>query len=156
MMEKKTVEDLVLRHIEGSELFLVDVHIGSGNTIQVHVDSFEGVSIDTCVEISRFLNSQLDRDTEDYSLEVSSPGLGAAFRVKQQYEKNVGRNIEVLMNDGSSARGKLLNVGEDGITMEAEEKQALKGNPKKKKTIKKELIIGFKDIKTAKAIISFK
>ena len=156
MIEKNTVEGLVLKHIEGSGIFLVDVHIGSGNTILVHVDSFEGVSIDTCVEISRFLNGKLDRDAEDFSLEVSSPGLGSPFRVKQQYEKNVGRTIEVLMNDGTKVKGELLSVGEEGIEMVAEEKKALEGNPKKKKTVKKERKVSFNDIKTTKAIISFK
>ena len=77
---------------------------------------------------------------EDYSLEVSSPGLGGSFRVKQQYEKNVGRDIEVLYTDGIKVRGKLVSVSEKGIVL------AISGDDEE---------IGFEEIKTAKAIISF-
>lgn len=96
MITAEGITELVEQHIKGTETFLVEVLVKAGNAIRVHVDTPEGISIDQCVAISRFLNESLDRDVEDYSLEVSSPGLGAAFKVKQQYEKNMGRDIEVL------------------------------------------------------------
>ncbi|MCK4880684.1 MAG: ribosome assembly cofactor RimP, partial [Bacteroidales bacterium] len=86
------------------------------------------------------LNESLDRDVEDYSLEVSSPGLGGAFRVKQQYEKNLGRDIEVLYTDGMKVKGKLETVSDNGIILK------VNGDNEE---------IGFEEIKTAKAIISF-
>jgi len=141
MIGVEHIRELVTNHIRGSEIFLVDVLVKPGNVIRVLVDTPEGISIDECVNISRFLNETLDRDVEDYSLEVSSPGLGGAFMVKQQYEKNVGREIEVLHSDGIRERGKLVSVSDKGIGLE------VKGEDKE---------IRFLEIKTAKAIIAFK
>ena len=132
---------MVERHIKGSDAFLVDVTVKPGNAIRVHLDTPEGISIEECAKISRFLNESLDRDVEDYSLEVSSPGLGGAFRVKQQYEKNVGGKIEVVLTDGMKVKGILKSLSDSGIvlTVSGQEKE-----------------IGFKEIKTAKTIIEFK
>lgn len=129
-----------MQHIQGSEIFLVEVLVKPGNAIRVHVDKPEGISIDECVLISRFLNESLDRDVEDYSLEVSSPGLGGAFKVKQQYEKNLGRDIEVLYTDGIKVKGKLEKVTDEGVLLNVQ------GDDEE---------IRFDEIKTAKAIISF-
>ncbi len=127
--------------LEGTDAFLVDVTIKPGNAIRVHADTPEGISVDRCAAISRYLNGKLDRDTEDYSLEVSSPGIGAPFKVMQQYRKNIGRSIEVNCNDGRKATGKLVSVDKNGIVLDAGH------NPEE---------FGFEEIKTAKAIISFK
>ena len=107
MITTESITELIEQQIEGSNIFLVEVIVKPGNAIRVHVDSPDGISIDECVKISRYVNESLDRDVEDYSLEVSSPGLGGSFRVKQQYEKNVGRDIEVLYTDGIKVKGKL-------------------------------------------------
>ena len=140
MITDKGIIKLVEEHIQGTDIFLVEVAVKPGNLIRVHVDRQEGISIDECVKISRYLNSELDRDGEDYSLEVSSPGLGASFKVKQQYDKNIGRNIEVLLNDGMKISALLLSVSDRGITLKVkgEEQETL-----------------YEEIKTAKAIISF-
>jgi ribosome maturation factor RimP len=129
-----------MQHIQGSEIFLVEVLVKPGNAIKVHVDKPEGISIDECVLISRFLNESLDREKEDYSLEVSSPGLGGAFKVKQQYEKNLGRDIEVLYTDGIKVKGKLEKITDEGVLLNVQ------GDAEE---------IRFDEIKTAKAIISF-
>lgn len=140
MITTELIKKLIEKYIEGSDIFLVEVSVKQGNVIRVHVDTPEGISIDECVKISRYVNETLDRDQEDYSLEVSSPGLGGAFRVRQQYEKNVGRDIEVLFSDGIKVKGKLLSVSEQGIVL------LVNGDEEK---------IGFKEIKTAKTIIAF-
>ncbi len=140
MITTESVIRLVEQHIEGTGIFLVEVAVNQGNTIRVHVDRPEGIPIDQCVKISRYLNEKLDRDIEDFSLEVSSPGLGAAFKVKQQYDKNTGRDIEVLFQDGVKIEGKLLSVTEEGIVIK------VKG---------KDRDVNFKQIKASKAIISF-
>ena len=129
-----------MQHIQGGEIFLVEVLVKPGNAIKVHVDKPEGISIDECVLISRFLNESLDREKEDYSLEVSSPGLGGAFKVKQQYEKNLGRDIEVLYTDGIKVKGKLEKVTDEGVLLNVQ------GDDEE---------IRYDEIKTAKAIISF-
>lgn len=140
MITTEGIKDLIVKHIEGSDIFLVEVLVKPGNVITVHVDKPEGISIEECVKISRFVNESLDRDVEDYALEVSSPGLGGAFKVKQQYEKNLGRDIEVLYTDGIKVKGKLESLTEKGIILK------ISGDDEE---------IGFDEIKTAKAIISF-
>jgi ribosome maturation factor RimP len=140
MITTAFISDLVTQHIGGTDIFLVEVLVKPGNAIMVHVDRPEGISIDECVKISRYLNDSLDRDVEDYSLEVSSPGLGGAFRVKQQYEKNLGRDIEVLYTDGIKVKGKLQRVSDEGVVLNVQ------GDDED---------IRFEEIKTAKAIITF-
>ena len=140
MITTESITKLVGQLIEGTDIFLVEVTVKPGNTIRVHVDRPEGIPIEQCVKISRYLNDQLDRDEEDFSLEISSPGLGTAFKVKQQYDKNTGREIEVLLQDGVKIKGKLLSVTEEGIVLKVKE------NNKE---------FNFKQIKTSKAIISF-
>ena len=140
MINEERIRELVEQHIQGTDTFLVDVAVKAGNAIRIHVDTPEGISIDACVRISRFLNEELDRDVEDYSLEVSSPGLGSPFKVKQQYEKNLGRSIDILFMDGTRTTGKLEAVSDDEVVLK------VKGDTQ---TIK------IDEVKTAKAIISF-
>ena len=140
MITTESIIEMVEQHIQGTDIFLVEVVVNPGNTIRVHVDRPEGIPIDQCVKISRYLNEKLDRDVEDFSLEVSSPGLGATFKVKQQYDKNTGRDIEVLLQDGVKIEGKLLSVSEEGIVL------TVKGNDRE---------INFEQIKASKAIILF-
>lgn len=147
---------MVLKNIEGSDLFLVEVVVKTGNNIQVMVDSMEGASIEACIKISRFLNNSIDREEEDFSLEVSSPGLGSPFRVKQQYAKNIGRDIEVILNDGLKKRGKLLSITDDLIVLETLQKDSSKGKHKKAKSVPIKIEIDLKEIKTTKAVIFFK
>lgn len=134
------VTELVEQHIRETGIFLVEVTVKPGNAIRVHLDRPEGISVNECARISRFLNEKLDRDAEDYSLEVSSPGVGTPFRVKQQYQKNSGRAIEVLLKDGRLLKGTLQSVSDDGIILQ------VKGA---------EIEIGFGEIKRSKATISF-
>jgi ribosome maturation factor RimP len=140
MITTENITELIKEHIQGSDIFLVDVQVKPGNTIRVHLDTPDGISIDECVKISRFVNESLDRDEEDYSLEVSSPGLGGKFMVKQQYQKNVGREIEVLYTDGIKIRGKLVSVSDKGIVLMDKDD---------------DIEIDFEEIKTAKAVIEF-
>jgi ribosome maturation factor RimP len=140
MIAEQDIRALVEEHIGGTGIFLVEVRVGSGNDIRVIADSPEGISIDECAGISRFLNGRLDREEEDYSLEVSSPGLDAPFRVRQQYEKNVGRKVEVILKDGDRLEGKLISVTGDSVTLN------LKGRDK---------TVRLDEIKKAKTVITF-
>jgi ribosome maturation factor RimP len=140
MIAEQDIRALVEEHIGGTGIFLVEVRVGSGNDIRVIADSPEGISIDECAGISRFLNGRLDREEEDYSLEVSSPGLDAPFKVRQQYEKNVGRKVEVILKDGDRLEGKLISVTGDSVTLN------LKGRDK---------TVRLDEIKKAKTVITF-
>jgi len=141
MISAQKIRELLEQRIAGTDIFVVDATVRPGNMIMIEVDRPEGISIDECVEISRYLERQLDRDEEDFSLEVSSPGLGTPFKVMQQYEKNVGGEVEVVLKDGTKKSGKLDSVSAAGITMIA-------GG----KTVE----IGFDDMKTTKTVVTFK
>ncbi|MFC2116149.1 ribosome assembly cofactor RimP [Bacteroidota bacterium] len=118
MIEKGTIEAQLTEILEGTGIFLVDIKVDNNNKIRVHVDTNEGISIDDCVRVSRALEGKLDRDQEDFALEVSSPGLDAPFKVLQQYEKSIGKMISVKCNDGRNLLGTLKEMSKEGIQIE--------------------------------------
>jgi ribosome maturation factor RimP len=154
MITREQIEQVIHEKIEGTEIFLVDIIMNPGNNFHVHLDTYKGINIDECVEVSRYIVSKLDKEIEDYNLEVSSPGLDASFKVKQQYEKNLGKQVEVIKNDGVKLKGKLLRYSVDTIEMEAMVKPAPPS--KSKKLIAQVLTVVLNDIKTIKSVISFK
>jgi len=155
MIQESKVRELVHSRIEGSGLFLVDVVMGKSSDIRVLVDSMEGVKIEECVELSRWLTAELDKEDDNYSLEVSSPGLSAPLVLKQQYEKNLGRSVEVVFLDGKKKKGALKAVDDDGITLEVTEKMVSGGSQKKKKNVVVSKTFAFKDIKSTKVVVEF-
>lgn len=110
MISKEKVRDLVNPGLEGTKIVLVDISVGAGNQIRVLLDSFEGVTIDKCVEISRLVEHNLDREIEDFELEVSSYGLGQPFKLSLHYLKNINRQVEVYCKDGRNLKGTLKTV----------------------------------------------
>ena len=106
-------------------MFLVDVTVSPANMIHVELDCMDGLTIDQCVEISRYIENQLDREEEDFGLEVSSPGIDQYFKVNRQFFKNVGRELMVTTLQNEEVKGKLVEAGENGITMEAMVKEKI-------------------------------
>jgi ribosome maturation factor RimP len=104
--------------LRGTDIFPVDMKVDRNNRILIYVDRMEGISIDDCVKVSRALEARLDRDTEDFSLEVSSPGLDAPFKVYEQYAKSKGKLVLVQCRDGRQFRGVLSMVSEKGIRID--------------------------------------
>ncbi len=155
MITKEKIEALVNEKLKGSNTFLVDIQLASGNVIHVYMDKPEGISIDECVEMSRFINSELDRDTEDYELEVSSPGLSFPFKVKEQYMKYLGKPVQVVLQNGQKFTGSLMSHNSEGITIEYEQ-FVKEPDMKKKKQITENKFLKFEEIKTTKAVVSFK
>lgn len=155
MIQEGKVIELINSRIEGSDLFLVDVSTGKSNDIRVLVDSMEGVKVSECAELSRWLTGELELIDENFSLEVSSPGLGAPLVLKQQYMKNIGREVEVVFKDGKKKKGKLTGVTEDGIEMEVTEKMVAGGSQKKKKNVLVSKTFALEDIKSTKVVIEF-
>jgi ribosome maturation factor RimP len=151
MIDKKTIQEIIEKEIENSDLYLVETKVSSDNTISVMIDSF---AIIKCIELSRAIDGQLDREVEDYELSVSSAGIGQAFQVIQQYHKNVGKEVEVLTTEGEKSIGKLLVVGENEIEIEVEELVKVEGK-KKKQLITKTQSFTFNQIKSTKDIITF-
>ncbi len=155
MIEENKIRELLSERIEGSDLFLVDINMGRSNEIRVLVDSMEGVRIEECAELSRWLTAELNQDEEDFSLEVSSPGIGSPLLLRQQYMKNIGREVEVLFKDGKKKKGLLKNADDKEITLEVMEKQLAGGSQKKKKSVPVSKTFAFDDIKSTKVVITF-
>jgi ribosome maturation factor RimP len=154
MISEKHIQDLMESRLEGPEVFIVEIHVGPGNEVRLLVDSMEGVSIDECVELSRWLSQELEKQDENFSLEVSSPGVGSPLKLKQQYVKNIGREVEVVLNEGLKRKGKLIAVEEDEITLEVAEKVKSPGKKGKKRIVMTLVELKFSDIKSTKVIVS--
>ena len=150
MIEKQNIQRLVEEFIKGTGLFLVAVKVSSANRITVLADKNEGITIDECAAIHRHIESNLDRETEDFELQVSSPGLDLPFVVIEQYFKNEGRKAEVIDNEGSKFTGKLKNITSGGFELEAEVK--IKGKSKELKDIS----FNFEQIKSTRVILTIK
>ena len=140
----------------GDDLFLVDVAISADNHIVVEIDSHEGsVSIDHCVAITRAVEQAFDRDKEDYELEVGSAGLTSPFKVKAQYEKNIGNDVEVLTAQGSKLKGVLSEVGDDTFTIKVAKKVKPEG-AKRPVIVEEDMTIKYSETKYTKYLIQFK
>ena len=154
MIEKETIIKLAEEKLSEG-MFLVDVLVSSTNVINVYVDSMEGITIDECIQISRNIEGNLDREVEDFELHVSSAGLEKPFKVFQQYLKNVGKEVAVVLKKGEPLKGILKEATDKGITIEANKLERVDGKKKKEKVVQSHFF-SFEEIKTTKTIISFK
>ena len=127
MIDKNVVRNLVEEWLQDKEYFLVDVEISPDDRIVVEIDHADGVWIEDCVELSRYIEDRLDRDEEDYELEVGSAGLGQPFKVPQQYVNFIGKNVEVLDGDGKKVKGVLKSVDGNDFTVTVAEKVKQEG-----------------------------
>ncbi len=155
MIDKKMLTDVVEDAIKDSSLFLVDVQINPGNSIVVEIDSAEGVDIDSCAEITRKIEQAFDRDVEDYELEVGSAGLTSPFKVRGQYEKNIGNEVEVLTCDGRKLKGTLTEVDDETFTIEVTRKVKEPG-AKRPVEVAEPTKLNYSDTKYVKYLIQFK
>ena len=155
MISKDTVKQIVESYITAKGYYLVDINVTKDNHISVEIDHFKGVSIDFCVELTREIESGIDRETEDYELQVSSAGLTEPFKVLKQYQKNTGNEVEVLTKEGKKITGVLTAADAEKITLQIE-KQIKPEGAKRKITLCEDLEIPYENIKTTKYIIRFK
>jgi ribosome maturation factor RimP len=155
MIKKEKIYSLIESLLEEMDLFLVNLSISPSNHIKVVIDSMTGVSIKECVKVSRQIENNLDRDETDFYLDVSSPGLSEPLQIDRQYIKNIGRDIEIKLNDNTKLKGKLLNFENEEISIEIKNKIKVEGK-KKKQEITEKKIYNLKDINSTKVIVSFK
>ncbi|MFZ4725701.1 MAG: ribosome assembly cofactor RimP [Paludibacter sp.] len=155
MISKEAVFQIVENFITDKNYYLVDVNVTPDNRISVEIDSFDGVTIEFCMEVNRHIESELDREIEDYELEVSSAGLTEPFKVLKQYEKNIGNEVEVLTKAGKKITGVLVDVQEANFVLEIEKTEKPEGS-KRKVTVIENLTFAYEEIKTTKYIIRFK
>jgi len=153
MIDKALVSQLVHSRLT-EEQFLVDVSVSASNVIHIMVDSDTAISINQIVEISRFVEENLDREAEDFELSVFSAGLSEPFKLPRQYKKIIGREIDVLMATGIKMTGVLKSVQDQGIDLEVSTKEKIEGS-KKKELVTKLYSIGFSEIKEAKQVLKF-
>jgi ribosome maturation factor RimP len=147
MVEKSKIEKLVTEFINEKGVFLVAVKVSSSNRITVLVDTMQGIQVDECAALHRHLEKNLDRNVEDFELEVSSPGLDMPFGVIEQYHKNEGKRIEVIDIDGAKFSGNLINITDGGFELETEVR--VKGKPKEIR----EISFNFDQVKSAKVFL---
>ncbi len=154
MITKQDVLDAVAQKIEDDGNFIVEVSVGPSNEIRLVVDSEKGIPISYCEELDALVETKLDRDKEDYSLEVSSAGICTELKVFGQFRKNIGNKVEVTMPNGAWIRGILVDATEDGFDVETEEKKKVEGE-KKKQIIKTVTHYALSDVKMVKDILDF-
>jgi ribosome maturation factor RimP len=155
MADVKLVQEIVNQQINSEKEFVVDITISSGNRIMILIDSDEGLTIDRCVKVSRAVEQALDRDSEDFELEVSSPGLSEPFKVKRQYQKNIGRKVEIITTAGQKVTGLLLSADNNGFILETEQMLKLEGK-KRKELVVSNAEYNYTDVKSVKIVISFR
>ena len=155
MIDTRKITALAEQKLEGTDLFVVDCTCTPGNEVELIVDSDTSVGIDACAELSRAIETELDRDAEDFSLTVMSAGIGSELRSLRQYRKLVGHSVEVLLLSGVKLLARLDEVSDEGITLSYEEKQAVEGK-KRKQLVTVSRSYPFAEIKYTKEWLDFK
>ena len=155
MIDRNIVSGIVNEWLEDKEYFLVDVSVSPDDKIVVEIDHAEGVWIDDCVELSRFIESKLDREEEDYELEVGSAGIGQPFKVLQQYLIHIVKEVEVLTKEGKKLEGVLKEADADHFVVTVQKKVKPEG-AKRPVWVDEDLTFTYDEIKYTKYLISFK
>lgn len=153
MITKEQITQLANEALDSTDRFVVDITVSKSNVIFVYIDADTSVTIDHCVELSRFIESRLDREIEDYELSVSSAGIDYPLLVNRQFKKYVEKDLEILHNDGVKKIYKLLSYNEEKIEVQ---EAVIKMLGKLKKTKYGETVeLQLKDIKEIKPYINF-
>ena len=146
MIDKNLVESVTneaIQSLQKDDIFLVQIKVSKNNVIEVSVDGDNGVKVEDCIELSRYIDKHLDRDKEDFELTVMSFGLEEYFTMKRQFKKNIGQDIELVDKEGEKTNGVLASVDEKGVVVTTKK-------DKEGKTF------SFEDIDKARVIINFK
>lgn len=154
MIDKNVVKSLVEEWLQDKDYFLVDIEISQDSRIVVEIDHADGVWIEDCVALSRYIEERLSRDEEDYELEVGSAGLGQPFKVEQQYVNCIGKQVEVLSAEGKKYKGTLLKVEGRSFTVAVQEKVKVEG---KKRPVMADVehVFSMDEVKYCKYVIKF-
>ncbi|MBQ4277036.1 MAG: ribosome assembly cofactor RimP [Bacteroidaceae bacterium] len=154
MIDSKKIKALVDQWLDGKDYFFVDATVDKDNKIVVEIDHKDGVWIEDCCDLSRFIESNLDREAEDFELEVGSAGIGQPFKVVEQYVCNVGREVEVMTLEGKKLTGTLQAADSEGFTLKYVEKQRLEGK-KRPVAVDVERQFSYPEAKWVKVVIKF-
>lgn len=154
MIEEKHIQSLAEQKIGGTSLFLVDIRVKPHNKIEVFIDSPSHVTVDECVSISRHIEAGLNREVEDFELTVSSPGIDEPFKVMNQYQKYLGKEVGVLKKDGIKVIGMLKHVNDVSVEIETKRTER-KEKGKGRHTIIENITLELNEIKETKLILPF-
>jgi ribosome maturation factor RimP len=155
MIDVKLVTEIAERHLEGSDIYVVECKISPMGEIELLIDSDTAVKLEDCAALNRAIEAELDREVEDYSLMVASAGIGTELKLLRQYNKIIGSSVEVLLKDGIKLLAKLNSADETGIILSYEEKQAVEGK-KRKVTVEVTKEYKWEEIKYVKEYLDFK
>jgi len=160
VINAKTVHQLANEFLDGGSGFVVDIKVASGNVIRIDLENDDRTSIEDCVALSRHIEGSFDREEEDFSLDVGSPGLDKPLKVLRQYLKLIGKQVSVNPKDGKKMEGELVNIEEEngevkGLVIKTREKKRIEGR-KAKQWVEEEHRFQASDIEWTKVIISFK
>jgi ribosome maturation factor RimP len=155
MINKEVVKSFVEEWLQGNDYFLVDIMFGADDRIVIEIDHADGVWIEDCAELSRFLQEKLGDELGDYELEVGSAGIGQPFKVEQQYKNHIGDDVEVLQQDGIKQKGALKAVDGRQFTITVQEKQQVEG---KKRPVMVDIDKSYSmdEVKSVKYLLAFK
>jgi ribosome maturation factor RimP len=156
MIAENTIRQLVEEHIKGSDKFIVSIKVSANNRIEVLIDGLTNISIQDCINLSRHIESSLDREKDDFELQVSSSGIDQPLVMEKQYVKNTGRTVQVLKTDGVKLEGKLIGLLEDSKEIRIENSRTQKDEKGKKQIITEQITIPLQEIKETKLVLSFK
>ena len=154
MISKTKVTEIVNEWLATREYFLVDVSVSADNCVSVEIDHAEGVWIEDCVLLSKHIEANLNREEEDYELEVGSAGIGQPFKVLQQYINHIDKEVEVLARDGKKYRGILVRAEEEEFTIVVKVKEKPEG-AKRPIMVDKEYAWKYDEVKYTKYLINF-
>ena len=155
MINKEAVKTFVEEWLQKGDYFLVDIIYGADDRIVIEIDHADGVWIEDCAELSRFLQEKLGEELDDYDLEVGSAGLGQPFKVEQQYKNHIGDEVEVIGLDGVKLKGILKAVEDHNFTITTQEKQHVEGK-KRPVVVDVDKTYSMDGVKSVKYLLAFK
>lgn len=155
MISKAHIKQLVEEKIADTEYFIVEITVSPSNQIRVEIDGNKGVNINDCVQISRHIEAAYDRDEVDFELTVSSAGMDQPFKILRQYQRYLGREVDLKTTEGQKLKGVLISADEEAVVLEVAKKEKVEGK-KKKQLIIENITVPMEQVKETKVVISFK
>lgn len=155
MIEESFIKNQIEEKIAGTDFFIVDLSVDENNNIQVSLDSDTAITIDDCADVSRFVESRLNEQDENFSLQVGTAGVNNPLKLPRQYIKNIGRQLVVKTPDGEKFKGTLAQADNDTFTLTFNKKVKEDGKKKKKK-VTEHRTFSYQEIKSAHVVVSFK
>lgn len=154
MIDNKALTDFIEKNLTDTDYFLVDVKVSKENEIKIEIDSMGSADIDFCIALSKKIEEAFPRDNEDYELEVGSAGLTSPFKVKKQYLKNIGNEVEVLPKKGKKFTGELLEATDSGFKIRTIVKVKEEGKKKATET-SVDMQFSYDDVTSVKYLLKF-